>query len=81
MLKTLPVGREPEGVTLSPDGKLVFVTSEDEAMVTVVDVTSASQVKQIKVGLRPRSIAFLPDGSRAYVTNDNGGWVCVIDVA
>src|SRR5260221_669370 len=81
VLKTLPVGREPEGVTLSPDGKLIFVTSEDEATVTVVDVAAASEVKKIKVGLRPRGVAFLPDGSRAYVTNENGASLSVIDVA
>ena len=75
----LPTGEEPEGVTLSPDGKFVYVTSENDGAVTVVDTAAAKVIKTIKVGRRPRSVEFLPDGSRAFVTNENDGTVSVID--
>ncbi len=61
--KTIHTGREPEGVTLSPDGKYVFVTSEDEGTVSVVDLATESVTKTVKVGRRPRGIVFMPDGS------------------
>jgi YVTN family beta-propeller protein len=78
---TIRTGEEPEGVTLSPDGKFVYVTSENNGTVTVVDVAAAKAVKTITVGRRPRSVSFLPDGSRAYVANENGGSLTVIDTA
>jgi DNA-binding beta-propeller fold protein YncE len=31
VLKSLPVGKEPEGVGISPDGKTVYVTSGQSA--------------------------------------------------
>jgi len=64
---------------LSPDGKFVYVTSENDGAVSIVDTAGAKVVKTIKVGRRPRSVAFLPDGSRAFVTNENDGTVSVID--
>jgi YVTN family beta-propeller protein len=81
VLNTISTGEEPEGVTLTPDGKYVYVTSEDKGTVTVVDIAGAKAIKTIKVGRRPRSITFLPDGSRAYVTNENDASLTVIDTA
>jgi YVTN family beta-propeller protein len=75
----VPVGREPEGVTTQPDGKLVYVTSEAEGKVTVIDPRAAKAVADIPVGLRPRGIAFTPDGARAFVTNESDATVTVID--
>ena len=36
----IPTGVEPEGVTLSPDDKRVYVTAEVSQMIHVVDVES-----------------------------------------
>ena len=33
----IPVGHEPEGVTTDPEGKLVYVTSEADNKVTVME--------------------------------------------
>ena len=60
-------------------GISVYVTSEEDGAVFVVDVAAKKVVKSIKVGPRPRSIAFLPDGSRAYVPSENGGTLSLID--
>jgi YVTN family beta-propeller protein len=79
VLATVPTGKEPEGVTLTPDGKFVYVTSEDQGTVAVVDTAAKQVVKTIKVGRRPRGVAFLPNGTRAFVTNENDATVSVID--
>jgi YVTN family beta-propeller protein len=79
VLGTVPTGPEPEGVTITPDGKFVYVTSEDKGTVTVVDMATRQPVKTINVGRRPRGIVFLPDGSLAFVTNENDATVSVID--
>jgi YVTN family beta-propeller protein len=52
----------------------VFVTSEQESKVYVIDTASLDVVKIVDVGPRPRSMTFLPDGSRAYVKVGEKPW-------
>src|SRR5262249_19007150 len=59
--------------------QVVYVTSEDEGKVYVLDVASEQVLKSFEVGPRPRVAAFLPDGSRAYVSSERGGTVSVVD--
>ena len=73
------MGDEPEGVTIRPDGKVVYVTSEDEGAVYAIDTATNKVLKKVPVGHRPRSIGFLPDGSRAFVSLENDGAIAVID--
>lgn len=76
---TVIVGIEPEGVTISPDGRWVYVTAETSNTVSVIDTQSNDVVATFLVGARPRDSAFSPDGSRAYVTAELGRTLSVID--
>ena len=78
-LKSVKIGKEPEGVKASPDGKLVWVTSEVANMVHVVDAATGKVVKNVKAGKRPRRFALTPDGSQLWVTNELDASVTVID--
>ena len=75
ILKQIKVGGEPEGVDLSPDGRVVYVTSENDNQVFAIDTERLEVIKAIDVGPRPRSTGFLPDGSRAFVSAENGASV------
>jgi YVTN family beta-propeller protein len=77
--RSLPVGGEPEGVTARPDGRVVYVTSEADHEVAVLDPMKQQVVGRFAVGKRPRSVAFSADGRHAYVTNELGGSVSVVD--
>ena len=66
---------------VTPDGRFVYITSEDMGTISVLDVDAAKMVKTFKVGRRPRNIVFTPNGSRAYVNAENDGAVVVIDTA
>ena len=79
VLATFKVGGEPEGVDLRPDGQVVYVTSEEDGQVAVIDAVNQKLLKTFKVGPRPRSTTFLPDSSRAFVTSENGGSVSYVD--
>jgi YVTN family beta-propeller protein len=57
----------------------VWVTSEEDGAVFVIDLATHKVVTSVPVGPRPRSIAFLPDGSKAYVPSENGATVTVVD--
>ena len=81
VVRTVAVGKEPEGVRLRPDRAAVYVTSESEHEVTVVDTTSGAVLSRIAVGWRPRDVVFSADGTRAYVSSEHGGSVAVVDVA
>lgn len=75
----VPVGEEPEGVNLSPDGTKAWVTSEGDSMVTVIDTRTLKPIGSVKVGARPRNTAFSPDGRRAYVAGEADRVITVID--
>jgi YVTN family beta-propeller protein len=78
-LASVPVGDEPEGVDISPDGTQAWVTSEEDSQVTVIDTRTMKPLKAIPVGERPRNTAFSPDGRRAYVVGELDRVVKVID--
>jgi YVTN family beta-propeller protein len=75
----VPVGIEPEGVAVSPDGRIVVVTSETSGMAHVVDRASATVKENLPVDARPRSAAFSPDGKRLWVSSELGGTVSIFD--
>ena len=78
--ESFKVGAEPEGVPVTPDGKQVWVTSEDAgAVLRGRSRPRTRSSSRSKVGARPRSVAFLPDGSRAYVPAENEATLTVID--
>jgi YVTN family beta-propeller protein len=66
----VPVGKEPEGVRVSPDGKWVLVTNESDNSVSIIDTKTLKEVKHVVVGKRPRDAAFTPDGKHAYLSGE-----------
>jgi YVTN family beta-propeller protein len=78
-LSTLVVGKEPEGLAVSPDGKFVYVTAESDDTLVIVDAASGKIAKRLSMAKRPRGIAFSPDGTRAYVTAETGASISAID--
>jgi YVTN family beta-propeller protein len=66
----IKVGREPEGVGMSPDGQWVLVSNESDNSVSVIDIKTLKEVNHVTVGKRPRDMAFTPDGKAAYVSGE-----------
>ena len=75
------VGVEPEGVNFSPDGKLIYVTSEGTSSVLIIDVIEKKIVNEILVGNRPRRGLFVNGGTEYWVSNELSGTVGIIDTA
>ena len=73
------VGVEPEGVNFSPDGKLIYVTSEGTSSVLIIDAFEKKIVNEILVGNRPRRGLFVNGGTEYWVSNELSGTVGVID--
>ena len=73
------VGVEPEGMGISPDGKILVNTSETTNMAHFIDMRNTRIVANILVDARPRFAEYKQDGSELWVTSEVGGTVSVID--
>ncbi|MGM2818249.1 YncE family protein [Bacillus cereus group sp. Bce001] len=66
----IPVGDNPLGIAITPDGSRAYVTNLADNNVSVINTATNTEIlPRIPVGDRPIRIAITPDGSRAYVTN------------
>jgi len=80
-LRRIPLGDEPEAFDLSPDGKTIYVSNEDEAETSFIDAASGKTLQSIKVGQEPEGVKVSADGKTLYVTSEVASLVHVIDVA
>jgi YVTN family beta-propeller protein len=69
MIATIPVGKDPSGVAVSPDGSTVYVAAAGSNAVSVINTGSNSVIATIPVGKNPVGVAVTPDGNLVYVTN------------
>lgn len=76
-----PAYKNPLNLTLTPDGRELWVACEASASVVVIDTASRKKTLEIPVGGQPNDIAFTPDGKRAFVSNRLDDSVSVVDVA
>ena len=51
--------------TLGPDGKFVYVTTEDEGKFAQIDTATSKVTRQIKACNRPRTLVISRDSARA----------------
>lgn len=75
----LPLGREPRGMAVSPDGRLAYVALSAAASVAVIDLTEWRLVDEIAVGRWPRFLALSPDGTRLAVGCSGDRGVAIVD--
>jgi len=54
LVATVPVGRDPNWVTLTPDGRRVFISNRGSDDVSVIDIASRKEVARVKVGKYPQ---------------------------
>jgi|SoiMethySBSTD1v2_1073268.scaffolds.fasta_scaffold88105_3 YVTN family beta-propeller protein len=76
----IPVGKQPEAIDLSPDGKEVWLGLNVEGMVEIVDTATYKSVAKINVGGRPYRVRFTPDGKYVICTMIPTKEILVIDV-
>lgn len=75
----IPVGKQPEAIDLSPDGKEVWIGLNAEGMAEVVDVVGFKSVAKINIGGRPYRVKFSPDGKLVYCTMIASKEILVVD--
>ncbi len=70
---------DPERIELSRDGHTLFVTDEDAARVTVIDLARGKPIARIPVGHEPEGVRLSPDGRYLLVTSESDNNVTIID--
>jgi YVTN family beta-propeller protein len=86
VVATIPVGFEPVGVAVTPDGKRAYFTNSGRRggsnHVSVIDTATNTVVGlPITVGAVPQRPAVTPDGTHVYVANNYDNTVSVIRTA
>ncbi|MGL4595198.1 MAG: cytochrome D1 domain-containing protein, partial [Thermoguttaceae bacterium] len=67
---TIPVAKEPNGLILSHDGKVLYATCGDaRGIVQAIDLESNKVVKEVPAGHTPSGGAVTPDGKWLFVCN------------
>jgi YVTN family beta-propeller protein len=61
-----------EGLALSPDGSIAYVTDTENNLLFVASLQTQTQQAKFPVGMDPFNIAITPDGSQAWVLTGAG---------
>ena len=77
----IPVGKQPEAIDMSPDGKEVWVGLNAEGAIDVVDTAQYKVVEKINLGERPYRVRFTPDGKQVVSTIPNTKQLVITDAA
>jgi predicted alpha-1,2-mannosidase len=77
----IEVGANPRDVTLSPDGRRVYVADQGGQSVSVVDAETGSVVATVTVAGSPWGIRVTPDGKTLWVSLTSANAVQPIDAA
>jgi YVTN family beta-propeller protein len=78
VVATVPVGTNPAGVAVTPDGTKVYVANENDNTVSVIRTATNTVVRTVPVGTAPVGVAVSPDGTKVYVANFKSNNVSVI---
>ena len=79
--RPIRVGKDPEAIAVTPDGRTAFVANAGSGTVTPIDTVTRRAGPPIRVGRGPGAIAVTPDGRTAYVANSGSGTVTPISTA
>ena len=81
VLSTIPVASGPHGMSVSSDGRTVYVTGDESSGMSVIDTGSDKVVKTVEVGKTPHGIALTPDGKTLLVAVNGEDRVAFVDTA
>jgi YVTN family beta-propeller protein len=77
----IAVGRQPEAIDISPDGRELWVGQNGDGGISIIDTASNTVRESFKVGELPIRLKFTPDGRRVLVSDAKANQVVVIDAA
>ncbi|MBA4140852.1 MAG: bifunctional YncE family protein/alkaline phosphatase family protein [Segetibacter sp.] len=88
LITEIAVQLHPCGITLSPDGSMLYVANANSDNVSVIDTQSDKVIKTISskpmeelpFGSAPNDVAVAPDGNTLYIADGGDNLLAVIDL-
>jgi len=82
LLQTLTLGKQPSGLSFSPDGKIALVCNRGEDTISElkIDGMQVTPIGTIKVAPGISTVEFTPDGKHALTVESPENHVAVLDV-
>ena len=69
----------PHGVNFSPDGSRIYVTSEDDETLNVLDRPSGEIIKKVTLSGHPNNVSVAKDGRILVCIRNNPGALDIVD--
>jgi YVTN family beta-propeller protein len=81
LLNTIPVGKEPHEVAVTPDGRKAYVANVGDDSLSVVDLAAGKVVRTLRPDLidQPHGLAVTQDGLHVVVTSEGSHRIYLID--
>lgn len=79
LVRVLQTGQDPESFDVSSDDKRLYVSNEETAEMTVLELPSGDVRAKVPVGGEPEGVTLRPDGKAVYVTSERDNQLTVID--
>jgi len=81
VVATIPVAPGPHGMTITPDGRWVYVSSDGASVVSVIDTASDRVTGTIEVGKSPHGVTFVPGKGLLLVAVNGEDRIAFVDTA
>ena len=78
-LRDIAVGGKPEGIALTPDGRILWVGDLEGARVQAYDTKSFRRLAEVRTGPGPIRLLATPDGKWIITSNLGSGSLTIID--
>jgi YVTN family beta-propeller protein/VCBS repeat-containing protein len=79
VIATVPVGRAPSQLAVSPDGSVLYVTNSGSNTLSAISTASGATIATVAVGSAPQGITVNPINGRIYVANSASNSVTVLN--
>jgi YVTN family beta-propeller protein len=78
----VPVGKGPEGLDLTPDGKQLWTAHSGDGGISIIDIATRQVVETFNIRTkRSNRIKFTPDGKLALISDLSGNELVILDTA
>jgi YVTN family beta-propeller protein len=76
----VPVGRGPEGLDVSPDGRELWTAHSQDGAVSIIDVAKRTVVDTLDLKTkRSNRLKFTPDGAHVLISDLDAGELVIVD--